>query len=237
MNNGPYVICHMMESIDGCIASGKGRRTEEWKPLLKGYNKYYKIEKKFKANAWLCGRVTAEIYAYGKNIKLPQVKGNERSSDNIVFQKLGTNYAIVIDTKGQLRWKTNKLFGDHLVIIATKSTPKNYLAYLKNNGISYIIGGRKEINFSKVFQTLKTKLHIRRLLIEGGGILNGSILKAGLIDEISILIVPLVVGSVNAPSVFDTEPLLPNELPKRFQLFDLKQLKDDLIWVRYKAKK
>lgn len=237
MRNGPYTICHMTPSIDGRITSGKGRRTEEWEPLLKGYNEYYRIEKKFRADAWLCGRITAEIYASVRNTELPRIKETITKSDNVALLNHKGNYAVIVDTKGRLRWKSNQLLGDHLVIVITETTPKNYLAYLRDKKISYIIGGKRDIDFSRVFQVLKTKFGIKKMLIEGGGKLNGSILKAGLIDEISLLIAPLVVGSTNAPSIFDREPLSIKELPKRFQLIDIKRLKDSMIWVRYKSYK
>jgi riboflavin biosynthesis pyrimidine reductase len=45
---------------------------------------------------------------------------------------------------------------------------------------------------------------VKRLLVEGGGTVNGEFLRAGLIDEISVAICPVVDGAKGAPSVFDS---------------------------------
>jgi riboflavin biosynthesis pyrimidine reductase len=42
-----------------------------------------------------------------------------------------------------------------------------------------------------------------RLLVEGGGGANGTFFRAGLIDEISLVICPAVDGAKGAPSAFD----------------------------------
>jgi riboflavin biosynthesis pyrimidine reductase len=49
---------------------------------------------------------------------------------------------------------------------------------------------------------LNRDLAIERLLLEGGGS-NGALLRAGLIDEISLAICPAVDGAKGAPSTFD----------------------------------
>ena len=51
---------------------------------------------------------------------------------------------------------------------------------------------------------LNRELGVKRLLLEGGVIANGSFLRAGLIDEISLAIFPAVDGTKGAPCVFDS---------------------------------
>ena len=54
--------------------------------------------------------------------------------------------------------------------------------------------GRGGIDFARVLETLNREFGIRRLLVEGGGRINGSLLKAGLVDELSLLLAPAVDG-------------------------------------------
>ena len=55
------------------------------------------------------------------------------------------------------------------------------------------------------WRSLNRELGIKRLLLEGGGKANGSFLRAGLVDELSLAIVPAVDGAKGAPHVFDSE--------------------------------
>ena len=52
---------------------------------------------------------------------------------------------------------------------------------------------------------LRRHFGIARLLVEGGGGINGAFLAAGLVDEISLLLAPAVDGGRGVPAVFDTD--------------------------------
>jgi riboflavin biosynthesis pyrimidine reductase len=45
---------------------------------------------------------------------------------------------------------------------------------------------------------------VKRLLLEGGGGTNGAFLRAGLVDELNLILCPAVDGAKGAPSVFDS---------------------------------
>jgi len=94
---------------------------------------------------------------------------------------------------------------------------------------------------------------IRKLLLEGGGHLNGSFLKAGLIDELSVLHMPLADCNMGAPSIFEDsggkkdgkgkkdsggkKDSVGKKIPvSRLQLLKVKKLEEDVLWLRYKVK-
>lgn len=84
----------------------------------------------------------------------------------------------------------------------------------------------------KVLAKLRKKFGIRKLLLEGGGKINGSFLAADLIDELSVLIAPVADGSVGTPTLFDVDA---GEGPARkLRLISVETLKGDLVWLRYK---
>jgi riboflavin biosynthesis pyrimidine reductase len=59
-----------------------------------------------------------------------------------------------------------------------------------NDGISYLVTDGPKIDLAAMLDVLGRNLGIRRLLLEGGGGINGWFPAAGLVDEISLLIVP-----------------------------------------------
>jgi riboflavin biosynthesis pyrimidine reductase len=145
---------------------------------------------------------------------------------------------VAVDTKGLLRWKHNVItFGDQsvhsIITVVTHTTPKEYLNYIQEKDISYIFAGENEVDFELVFQKLKQNFQIDTLALEGGGLLNGSVMAADLIDEISLLLTPLVLNRTSAPVVFERKG--DEELDvKKYTLLEVKKMENDAVWLRYK---
>ena len=79
---------------------------------------------------------------------------------------------------------------------------------------------------------MRSRLGIRRLLLEGGGEINGSFLAADLIDELSVLVAPVADGSVATPTLFDAARGGP---ARRLRLLGVERCAGDLIWARYRV--
>ena len=77
---------------------------------------------------------------------------------------------------------------------------------------------------------------IDKLMLEGGATLNFSMIKAGLIDEISICVAPMIVGGASAKTFFDGEGFDTMDEAVRLELIDSFSLDKDLI-LRYKVLK
>ena len=226
-----YVICHMMSTIEGKIDSGvKGKDI-----LGDYYNLYSQLEHELKPQAWMCGRVTSEMFAEAVDTFLPDTLKKIAKTDFKSSLTRG-NYMIVVDTKGVLRWKSNVLtFEDksmhQLIIIVNETTPENYLAYLQEKDIAYIMAEHNKIDFLSLFEKLKKQYHVDMLALEGGGHLNGSVMAANLIDEISLLLTPLVLNRSDAPSTFEHDQ---HELNvRKYEIFEVKKVEDS-VWLRYK---
>jgi riboflavin biosynthesis pyrimidine reductase len=93
--------------------------------------------------------------------------------------------------------------GDPLVAVLTEAVSDDHLAELRRDGISYIFAGKAEIDLGRALDILASQFGIERLLLEGGGGINGSFLEAGLIDEISLLMFPVADGHSGLPTIFD----------------------------------
>src|SRR5690242_447674 len=99
-----YVICHMMSTIEGKIDSGiKGKDI-----LGDYYNLYSQLEKELKPQAWMCGRVTSEMFAEGVGTLLPTAE-NQVDYKDFKSSVTGNNFFVAVDSKGLLRWKDNSL--------------------------------------------------------------------------------------------------------------------------------
>ena len=56
------------------------------------------------------------------------------------------SFAIAVDPRGRLLWESGDLDGDHLVAVLTERVPDDYLAGLRDRGVSYVLAGRADVD-------------------------------------------------------------------------------------------
>src|SRR5207244_7628734 len=97
----------------------------------------------------------------------------------------------------------------------------------------YIFGGKTEIDLAAALEALNRELGIERLMLEGGGGANGALLRAGLVDELSLVITATIDGSSGAPSVFNSgdEDLGPAPI-ETMTLTSHEALDGGAVWLR-----
>lgn len=221
----PYVICHMVPSVDGRIV------TTNWGLSGALTREYEQTAETFDADAWIIGRVSMEPYAGKARIPRRKERGRIPRKDFIAPHD-ATSFAIALDPSGKLRWTKGSIDDEHVITILTEKVSDTYLAFLQGKGVSYLFGGKSELDLEKVLEKLASLFGIRRLLLEGGGKINGSFLEAGLIDELSILVAPVADGGVGTPSLFDARE--GKEPARRLRLRSMEKRKNGLVWLRYR---
>jgi 2,5-diamino-6-(ribosylamino)-4(3H)-pyrimidinone 5'-phosphate reductase len=223
----PYIVCHMIMSLDGRIASSR------WQLSPEGRAEYETTGAIYQADAWMCGRITMAAFAQGA---APASVSNGPPIPKIdyIAPHAQTSYAVALDPSGKLYWERSDISGDHIITVLTELVSPLYLAYLRAHRISYLFGGRDSLNLVMVLDKLASGFQIKTLLLEGGGKINGSMLRIGAIDELSILVAPAVDGSSRSPALFDTlDSVIPNAASVRWKLSSMERRADDIIWLRY----
>lgn len=155
------------------------------------------------------------------------------------FPSCSRSIMAIVDSRGRLRnWDAIKRqpFWRTPVALCSLSTPKEHMEYLKKEGIDTIITGNERVDLGEALKELRSRYGLRTLRIDSGGTLSAIMLKEGLIDEISVVISPCIVG--NAKSAHLIDPDL-SELPRpcELKLKHLEKLEDGLIWIRYDVEK
>lgn len=224
--NKPYIIVHMMTSVDGRIDCGMTAQ-------LAGEPEYYSTLDSLNVPTRISGRVTAEteLTRGGKfNSQNKEILGKTDFAKNATAD----SYNIIVDTKGTLQWgKENGNNFSHLIITSEQVT-KDYLDYLNRQNISWIATGKDQIDLAKAMEILADEFNIDRLAIVGGGKINGGFLETGLVDEISILIGAGADGRTGQPSLFDGRS--ESSRPIALQLKDVASFDDGAVWLRYLVK-
>jgi riboflavin biosynthesis pyrimidine reductase len=116
----------------------------------------------------------------------------------------------------------------HIIEVLTENVKDEYLAYLQDIKVSYIFAGKEELIIKTALEKLKKLFNINTLLLEGGSIINGAFLKENLVDELSLVYVPLLANKDDKPLFYDSDI-------KNFELISVDKIKNS-IYVRYKVK-
>ena len=221
----PHVIMHMVSSLDGRIL---GQTWPTWSKLMEVYEA---VHRELKGDAWIVGRVTMAEFSKGGPQPISATEVFPRTTWRAPGAEQGP-YAIALDQDGKLHLNISTANGDAIVVVLTKSVPDNHLTELRRDNISYIFAGETKIDLGAALAILHQEFGIKRLLLEGGGGVNGSFLSAGLIDELSVLIAPLADGT-EGPTIF-TRDVAPAE---PLALVSMERLDSDLIHLRYEVER
>lgn len=232
----------MMGTVDGRIL------TERWSLSPAAEKQYEAVHALHRADAWMCGRETFQ----GDFLEQPRAavfsqKADVPPGDFIVAgpRPLGKShgkksarpvYAIAVDAHGKLRWASNDMRGDRLIVLTSGQAPAGYLADLRSKSISYLIAGQGKIDFRSALRRLHRHFGIRKVMLEGGGGLNGSLLGAGLIDELSLLLCPFADGSREVPTVFDVPAAALKKKAVALRLTAVSTRPGGVVWLRYRAR-
>ena len=220
--NKPYIICHMMTSVDGRIDCAM---TEH----LPGVQEYYDTLDELDAPTRVSGRVTAQLEIAGAgefHSKTVTPLGREAYSKAVDAE----GYEVVTDTKGTLLW--DGVEGERPALILTsEQVSKEYLAYLDAHHISWIACGKEQIDLPRVCELLAEVFGVKRMAVVGGGHINAGFLAAGLLDEVSILIGAGIDGRGNMAAVFDVLPADRDVTP--LKLTSVKPYDSGAVWLRY----
>jgi riboflavin biosynthesis pyrimidine reductase len=228
--NKPYVVCHMGSTVDGRIIG------EHWGDNADKYGSLYEnCHNTFNSQAWMVGRVTMEKHFTERKKRAPIHASKVMKREGFIADKNATTFAIAVDAHGKLGWDENEITGDHVIEILSELVPDDYLQYLQSKKVSYIFAGKDHLDFATALTQLHDLFNIKTLMLEGGGNINGSLLNAGLIDEVSLLVLPLADGTANTPTTFEVAGYLPKKTAKQLKLLDIKRLDHDVIWLRYKV--
>jgi len=224
----PHIICHMASSLDGRILPSR------WRPQYKELaNPYESLHEKLGGQAWLVGRVTGQEFAKRQNY--PELTAAAPPREGWFATREADNFAVVLDAHGKIAWGRKDIGGDPIVVVLTEQASDAHLAGLRADGVSYFFAGAREIDLTHAVETLRRDLGVDRLLLEGGGHINGAFLRAGLINEISLILLPAVDGAHGGTSLFDSgEDGTQSRAPVRhISLRSSEALDGSALWLRY----
>lgn len=228
----PVTTLYLLMSVDGKISTGNidDRDVDKDFPRIigikEGVQQYYDIQIKEQLTdfySMLSGRTMAKVGANNKKEKV---------------YKTPVNF-VVVDNKPHLNNIGVEYFLQLSKIFYLVTNNKNHPAFdYKNEENICIIYFEGEIDFVKLFEQLKNEHGIEKMIIETGGTLNSVLLRKKLIDRLSIIVAPALIGGRETSTLIDGESLQTFEdleEIKALKLIDVEKLNDSYINLKYEV--
>jgi riboflavin biosynthesis pyrimidine reductase len=192
----PHVICLTASSVDGRTLHSR------WRPKGSGGDLFERVHDELAGDAWLVGRVTAQEFAKGK--PYPASTKETFPREPWFARRDAKAYGVVLDAHGKIGWGRSDIGGDPIVGSPFRDNSGRVSRGAAQRGVSYIFAGKSELDLALALDISNRELGVKRLLLEGGGGANGAFLRAGLVDELNLMLCPAVDRAKGAPSVFDS---------------------------------
>jgi 2,5-diamino-6-(ribosylamino)-4(3H)-pyrimidinone 5'-phosphate reductase len=245
----PRVVLFGEASVDGRLTLAPGVL------LLFGDERWTAVAGKSQTSKWVTLVYQPQVYLEGSASlvpegaqvePLPPVEGPTQPlyADYLPASVVGRpghrGWFTMVDSRGRVRWAykewpEEEWAGWHLLVLVSRTTPAEYLAYLRREEIPYLLAGEGRVDLDLALEKLRAQLGVERVLSTSPGKLGGALLKAGLVDEINIEFFPAIIGGFDTPSLFESPPLGPEEWPTRLRLISAQVQENGRVWLRYEV--
>lgn len=138
---------------------------------------------------------------------------------------------VVVDSAGRVRCydalRAAPHWRDGVVALCSASTPPEHLDHLRRRHVQPLVAGRDRVDLAAALDLLERLHDVTRVLVDSGGRLTGAMLRAGLVDELSLVVHPCIAGSRSPvqPPVTDGRVVL--------RLRSVAPQADGVVWQRY----
>jgi len=171
----PYTVVFSTMTVDGRIASG-------WGESLLSCREDFVFQHRLRASVdlVLVGSETA-------------VRDNPRLTVRLVEgvdPLRGT-----VDSRLRVPPSARMFDGGQGVLVTVEGHPEERLAPYRERGVRVVQAGRGRVDLPLAWERLARELGVRRVMVEGGGRLNGALFAAGLVDELIVTVAPYAYGS------------------------------------------
>lgn len=225
-----------MSSVDGRLLPGRWTLPFDGTPAGELFKEYAALGKSLDTDAWMFGKSTAKKAFPCKFMP----KSNDRAQAGKVYigNRDSERLFITVDPDADIFYTDNRLRDDNILVVLGTNATADYLAMLEEKGISYIVLA-DPTDLRSAMEIIHDRFGINKISLQGGGIINGAMLAAGLIDELSLVMYPGIDGLTTVPSIFEYLGAS-DETPASGQSLELLSAdvcNHGIVWLRYKFHK
>lgn len=229
-------IIHIFSTIDGRI-SGPFMTSST---AAESRAAYARIREDYAPDAILYGSVTSRAFA-GNPPAQPMEGARVPDGDFVEHTALGPDgeYLVNLDPAGEVWWREPMLRragrpDATMVEVVTGTTSREFLAYLRSAGMPYIVAGDDRVDCVEMLDKLERLLGVETLLVCGGGKADWTLLEAGCVDEVSVVVAPMASGEAGVATIFDQMPDAGKQAPVALSLAKVDRIEGGGLHVMYR---
>ena len=181
------VLINAAMTIDGKIATNRGDSTISSKQDLRRLHRL-----RSSVDAIIIGISTVIV-------------DNPRLTVRLVKRHGTTPVRIIVDSIGRIPLDSKILKSaskiNTIVAVTSKASDKR-IDKIKSAGALVIVAGTRTVDLKELFYILK-KMGFNKILVEGGGELNWSVLQLGIVNELMVTVAPRIVGGRTATTLVE----------------------------------
>jgi 2,5-diamino-6-(ribosylamino)-4(3H)-pyrimidinone 5'-phosphate reductase len=218
----PRVILHKAVSADG--------RLDGFRPELEVY---YGLAGRFHEDVTLAGSLTLLESPDGPALALdpgeiPEPPVPDPGDERPILA--------VPDSRDRIKnWahlRTLPYWRDIYVLSSSTASPEQIERFRRQH-VPYFLCGRERVDLAAALNSIGARFGAKTVRVDAGETLNGALLRAGLVDEISLLVHPRFVGEASPRSAFKAEDPGGPEGALELELAGNETLPGGLVWLRY----
>ncbi len=215
----PEIIIHNSISLDGSLTG-----------FVPDMSLHYSIAGSYNPNAHLIGADTiiSGIEMFGEGIPVESLSDFKQPQRDETLP-----YWVLIDSRGRLKGMLHTCrrfeYCRDVIILISKNTPSDYIAHIRKRNYRYIITGHDKVDIKSGLDLLNEQFNINRILTDTGRVLGNILLNQGLVNEISLLVHPVIVGDKCYP-MFSNIKTLQHLKQKEMQNYE-----NGCTWIAYKV--
>ncbi|WP_291797263.1 dihydrofolate reductase family protein [Brevibacterium sp.] len=168
--------------------------------------------------------------------ELPEPEAPVPEGDFLAMPDAQFNY-FAVDSAGVIAWdrSTFDYFGVqvHIVELIPANASAAFKAHLRAQGVSYILAGEDRLDLATAVERIGELFGTDELILGGGPTLNWSMVRDGLCDEISLVLMPTADAESHTRSLFEAHEKHSRAEPIAFSLKAVEPLEDGSVWLRY----
>lgn len=221
----PYVISYIAVSLDGRLDG-----------IEVDLERYYALAARFEVDAILSGSETTVV-------AIERYAGLENAYDDGPAPPRAPAgdprpLIAIVDGRGRVRrWSVvqSAPYWGRWVALVTAGVPTAHRDYLASRNVDVVECGDERVDLACALRHLAADYGVKRLRVDAGGRLNGALLRAGLMDEVHLLVCPRLSGGSSPRSAFVTDDLPPDSLGTRLERMAVEPFDDGAVLLSYRV--
>lgn len=222
-----------MSSVDGRLIPSRWTQPFDGTPQTDVMACYAVAARHLDTDAWMFGKATLRetVPARYMSFTRRHPKAGTVYRGNLKSDRL----FIVVDPDADIRFSTDTVRDDNIIVILGRNATTDYLSMLEHIEVSYVVT-ENPTDLRRGMELVGEHFGVKSVSLQGGGIINGAMLAAGLVDELSLLVYPGIDGLTTSPSIFEYLGAS-DEYPacgQSLELLSSRTLDHGVVWLRYR---